>query len=58
MESLLFNLCMNLYFTIKSNQFLEGEAELTLYTDGAGNSQGAGYGFAPKHLTAQICGKS
>ena len=23
----------------------EGEAELTLYTDGAGNSQGAGYGF-------------
>ena len=27
-------------------EFLEGEAELTLYTDGAGNSQGAGYGFA------------
>ena len=26
-------------------EFLEGEAELTLYTDGAGNSQGAGYGF-------------
>ena len=24
---------------------LEGEAELTLYTDGAGNSEGAGYGF-------------
>ena len=23
----------------------EGEAELTLYTDGAGNNQGAGYGF-------------
>ena len=26
-------------------EFLEGEAELTLYTDRAGNSQGAGYGF-------------
>ena len=26
-------------------EFLEGEAELTLYMDGAGNSQGAGYGF-------------
>ena len=26
-------------------EFLDGEAELTLYTDGAGNSQGAGYGF-------------
>ena len=26
-------------------EFLEGEAELTLCTDGAGNSQGAGYGF-------------
>ena len=26
-------------------EFLEGEAELTLFTDGAGNSQGAGYGF-------------
>ena len=26
-------------------EFPEGEAGLTLYTDGAGNSQGAGYGF-------------
>ena len=26
-------------------EFLEGEAGLTLYSDGAGNSQGAGYGF-------------
>ena len=26
-------------------EFLEGEAELTLYTDEAGNSQGTGYGF-------------
>ena len=29
----------------KEWKFLEGEAGLTLYTDGAGNSQGAGYGF-------------